>query len=89
MLPTQSGGAKVMPKNPITPGTQRAIEVIRARSDRRVADLAPIIAELQANGVTSLRRIAKALNERGVPTMAGPGPWHHTQVEKLLARLKM
>jgi hypothetical protein len=49
----------------------------------------PIIAELQANGVTSLRRIAKALNERGVPTMAGPGPWHHTQFEKLLARLKM
>jgi hypothetical protein len=75
-----------MPKNRITPGTQRAIEVIRARADRRVADLAPT--ELQANGVTSLRRIAKALNERGVPTMAGPGPWHHAQVEKLLARLK-
>jgi len=48
--------------------------------------LAPIIAELQASGVTSLRSIAKALNERRIPTAAG-GRWHHTQVRRLLARL--
>jgi hypothetical protein len=49
-------------------------------------DLAPIIAELPASDVTSLRSIAKALNERRIPTAAG-GRWHHTQVLRLLARL--
>jgi hypothetical protein len=38
-------------------------------------------------GVTSLRGIAKTLNERGVPTASGKGKWGHTQVERLLGRL--
>ena len=59
----------------------------RVRADRAVADLAPLIAELRAAGVTSLRGIAKALNKRGIPTVAGSGPWYHTQVARLLARL--
>jgi hypothetical protein len=41
----------------------------RAESARRHAsDLGPVIKAVQAAGVTSLRGIAKALNERGVPT---------------------
>jgi hypothetical protein len=32
---------------------------------------APVISELQAAGVTSLRGIAAALNERGIPTTRG------------------
>jgi hypothetical protein len=39
-----------------------------ARANQNAADLAPIIAELQASGITSLNDIAAALNERGVPT---------------------
>ena len=40
----------------------------RAESARRhAADLGPVIKAVQAAGVTSLRGIAKALNERGVP----------------------
>jgi hypothetical protein len=50
-------------------------------------DLKPVIAELQAAGVTSLRGIAAALNERGVPTVAESGRWYHAQVGRLLARL--
>jgi hypothetical protein len=38
-------------------------------------------------GVTSLRGIAKALNERGIPTVAGSDRWHHAQVRRLLARM--
>jgi hypothetical protein len=51
------------------------IEAWRQRTDQAVADLAPVIAELRASGVTSLRGIAAALNERSIPTVAGSGRW--------------
>jgi hypothetical protein len=63
-------------------------EARRQRTDLAVADLAPVIAELRASGVTSLRGIAAALNERGIPTVAGSGRWYHTQVARVLARLQ-
>jgi hypothetical protein len=63
------------------------VEARRRRTDRVVADLAPVIAELRASGVTSLRGIAAALNERGIPTVAGSGCWRHVQVGRLLKRL--
>jgi hypothetical protein len=67
---------------------QRAGLVARqARANKRAADLAPIIAELRAAGITSLTGIAAALEERGVPTARGSGPWYHAQVRRLLARL--
>jgi hypothetical protein len=87
MLLAQSGGAKVVPKNDGIHARHSFREIRRARTDRRVADLAPLIAELRASGVTSLRGIAKALNQRGIPTVAGSGRWYHTQVDRLLARL--
>jgi hypothetical protein len=58
-----------------------------ARAVARAANLAPIVRALQANGVTTLNGIAEALNERGVPTAAGSGNWHATQVARLLRRL--
>jgi hypothetical protein len=42
-----------------------------ARAVAKAADLAPVIAELRASGVTSLKGIADELNRRGVPTPAG------------------
>jgi predicted flap endonuclease-1-like 5' DNA nuclease len=58
-----------------------------ARANKPAADLAPIIAELQATGITSLKGIAAALNKRGVPTPAGIGHWHAAQVSRVLKRL--
>jgi hypothetical protein len=78
MLALQSGGAEVMPKHPFTGVSNEARQ-----------KLAPILKELQAAGVTSLRGIAVALNERGIPTATGYGRWHHVQVGKVLARLKV
>ncbi|MGM0583729.1 MAG: recombinase-like helix-turn-helix domain-containing protein [Pseudomonadota bacterium] len=49
-------------------------------------NLAPVIAELRADGVTSLRGLAEALNERGMLTRRG-GRWHVSNVRNLLARL--
>jgi hypothetical protein len=62
-------------------------EARKARANRAAADLAPIIAELRAAGITSLTGIATALEERGVPTPAGSGHWRAVQVRRLLARL--
>jgi hypothetical protein len=62
--------------------------VRRGGSDKRAAELAPIVKEIRASGVTSLRGIAAALNERGIPTATGYGRWHHVQVGKALARLE-
>jgi hypothetical protein len=58
-----------------------------SRANRTAADLAPIVAELRAAGVTSLNGIAAALNERGVPTPSGGGHWRAAQVSRLLKRL--
>ena len=58
-----------------------------ARAKRAAAYLAPVIADLQAAGITSLNAIADALNERNVPTPGGSGRWHAMQVSRLLRRL--
>jgi Recombinase len=52
----------------------------------RAADLAPVITELQASGATSLRAIASALNDRGIPTARG-GKWLAASVRDVLARI--
>lgn len=58
-----------------------------AKADATAADIAPVIADLRASGVTSLTSIAKALNERGIPTARG-GKWQAVQVQRVLARLE-
>lgn len=65
--------------------TARAVRTVRA--DARAADLAPLIAELQASGVTTLHGIAAELNRRGIPTAAGRGEWSGKQVRRVLERL--
>jgi hypothetical protein len=54
-------------------GTARAVRT--ARAAKRAADLAPIVAELQANGARSQRALAAELNRRGIPTASGRGEW--------------
>ena len=76
-----------MTKHYFTAARHSVREARRARADQAIAELAPIIAGLRAAGITSLRGIAAALNERGIRTLAGSGRWHHVQVARLLARL--
>ena len=49
------------------------------------ANVLPVVRELQAAGVTTVRAIAEALNARGIRTARG-GEWHHSTVRNLLAR---
>ncbi len=67
-------------------GWETSIRVRQERARQRAVDLAPVIAELQASGATTLQAIAAALNERGVPTVRG-GEWSAVQVSRILARL--
>jgi len=59
---------------------------IQARADARAANVAPIIAELQASGATSLRAIADGLNARKIPAARGNGEWTATRVMRVLER---
>lgn len=48
--------------------------------------LVETVAAIQADGVTSMAGIAKELNARRIPTVAG-GQWHPMSVSRLLARI--
>ena len=54
-----------------------------AKARARAADLAPVVAEIRAAGVTTLAGIAKALAARGVPTPSGRGAWSPATVLRL------
>lgn len=64
---------------------KRGAEAVHRTAASRAADLAPVIAELQAAGCTSLRAIAAGLNERKIPTARG-GEWSAVQVMRVIER---
>jgi DNA invertase Pin-like site-specific DNA recombinase len=74
-------------KNPTLPPDAGRLgnAAMKRKADAKAADIAPIIAELQATGATSLRAVAAGLNDRGVPTPRG-GAWSAAQVMRVLAR---
>jgi DNA invertase Pin-like site-specific DNA recombinase len=64
-----------------------AVASRNATADAFAKDLAPMIAELRAEGVTSLGKLAKALTTRGIPTAAGKTQWSPTGVSHVLKRI--
>jgi DNA invertase Pin-like site-specific DNA recombinase len=60
----------------------------RQRAASRATDLSPILSELQAQGVTSLSAVARALTDRGIPTARGGKVWLPVQVARVLERLR-
>ncbi len=60
---------------------------VRAKADARSADLQPVIASLQAEGITSATSIARALTERGIPTARGAAVWSAVQVQRAMSRV--
>jgi DNA invertase Pin-like site-specific DNA recombinase len=63
---------------------QAASAALKAKVKALAADLAPIIAELRARGVTSLNGIAQALTSQQIPTARGSSTWTPTGVRRLL-----
>ena len=64
-------------------GTVASIAVRRDIAAKRNSDIIPVIAEIRANGATSLRQIAAALNAQGLTTPRG-GEWSAVQVSRVL-----
>lgn len=69
-----------------TTGKDRAREN-RERSRTFAAGILDTVRELQAQGETSTRALASALNAKGVPVPHG-GKWHQTGVVRLLRTIK-
>jgi DNA invertase Pin-like site-specific DNA recombinase len=65
--------------------TAASLVVRRQAADAFAANVRPIIEEIRASGVTSLRAIARALVARGVRTRRG-GVWSNVQVADVLRR---
>ena len=63
-------------------------QVSIARADKRAFQLALIISEIRAGGITSWYGIAAELNRRGIPTATGKGIWEQKQVRRVMTRLK-
>lgn len=68
-------------------GTGASAKVRAALAAQRAADLTPIVDELRSTGATSLRELARGLNDRGIPTARGK-QWTAAQVQRLLARIQ-
>ncbi len=63
---------------------QAATKALKARAASRGADLAPVLAGLRAEGLTSATGLARALTERGIPTARGGAVWSAVQVQRVI-----
>ena len=73
---------------PLIPDNLRLAHTARIqRADERAAKLALVIKDIQATDVTSLRGIARVLNERRVRTPWGRRRWYGIQVARVLERI--
>ena len=81
----QRGDLKRMPAM-ATKGNKVSAAVRSAAAAKRNEDLRPVIQEVQAAGLSSLKQIADALNARGI-TAARGGSWSAVQVRRILGRL--
>ncbi len=67
-------------------GNGAAVRAVKEGADKRAERLRPILEDIQAGGITSVRGIAGELNARGILTARG-GDWHPTSVVRLLDRV--
>ncbi len=68
-------------------GGHKRVDHLRVAADQFAAKVLPVIRELQANGVTRYRAIARELDRRGIKT-ARRGDWSHVQVANILKRMR-
>ena len=65
----------------------RAARTLKANDQAR--SIAPIIDRVDPDRTASLRGIARALNDEGVPTPSGEGTWTAATVARLRQRLEL
>jgi DNA invertase Pin-like site-specific DNA recombinase len=64
-------------------GRQVSLEAAQDFAER----VLPVVAAIRASGITSLRGIARALDQRGIPTARG-GQWQVSNVRNVIARVE-
>lgn len=57
------------------------------RANTRAIDLAPLLIQLRANGISTAAGLAAALTQQGIPSSRGGSRWTATQVFRVLRRL--
>lgn len=67
-------------------GNKEAVEAIKLKAQEHASNLRSIVEDIRAHGITSVRRIAAELNDRGILAPRG-GEWQPTAVVRLLDRL--
>lgn len=65
--------------------SQNGVQTIKAGADQFAANALPVIDQIKATGITSLRGIANQLNQRGFKTARG-GAWYAGTVRNILIR---
>jgi DNA invertase Pin-like site-specific DNA recombinase len=68
-------------------GNREAVVAIKAKAQEHAVNLHSIVDDIRAQGITSVRKIAEELNERGILAPRG-GAWQPTTVVRLLDRLE-
>ncbi len=68
-------------------GVKASAAVRQGKAEKRASDLMPVIQAIRTEGASSLREIAAALTERGIPASKG-GQWSAVQVQRVLALIK-
>jgi DNA invertase Pin-like site-specific DNA recombinase len=69
-------------------GNREAVAKVKANAQDRASNLQAMLADIRAQGTSSIRAIADELNHRGVLTPRG-ATWHPTSVARLLERLRL
>ncbi len=77
-------GVKLGSPNPLK-GSRLGADAQKAKADKFAANILPIIEQIQVTGITTLPKIAAALNARGVKTARG-GEWYPMTVRNILKR---
>lgn len=67
-------------------GNVDGVAAIKAGASARAENLRPVVDDMRSQGITSLEKLARALNEGGFVTARG-GRWYATSVKNLLARI--
>jgi hypothetical protein len=62
-------------------------QVLSEEADAFASNVMPIVNSLRAAGITDLRSLARALNNRGVRTARG-GRWHVSNVKNVINRAR-
>ena len=68
-------------------GNAEAVASIRSKAQGRAENLRAIVGDMRKQGIVGIRKIAEALNARGILTPRG-GQWHATSAARVLERLQ-